>query len=290
MKTFKNIIFTTFIAIIAVISISTDVAAMSIPTISSTTPTNVSINDNNNNNEIIIKIYPEEFMPMEHLETGLPSCKIIFVTIEGFKKDQITLIEKFEKCEPSSSIPLYVIRKFNYLAPNDHLIIKKCTSSAKGKDECKWDDIKLSQSVLDKILKYLLHDRNDEKFCCAYFFAEVLYGTFFVKLFYDTFNTTIFSSKIHINKSSDEKYLKVGDGVMLTDKITFGGGNPSKHFAIYLGDDLFISQAGNHGAIVVMAMKEMLKFWGGDHFFKMSLRGFQLGIDNQPSTLYFDLN
>jgi hypothetical protein len=240
---------------------------------------NKNANERQNNNgdaltnDIIMKIYPEYTTEIKRKIGGRFAA--IVVTIEGFKKDQIEVDANVEWPNP---VNLLAVKKINYLNRGDRLIVKKHFY-----ERGKWEfvDVGLSGVVLDRILNYMLYDLSDKKRCCVNFLVSSFSEVSFTKTPYWTFWGNGFSF-------DDKNQLKLGDGVILfyitnfikisRDTLVGCVRNYSLnliHVAICLGDDLYISQMGAGGKIVVQTMEAMLGFWNSNHFCAIDLKNIQ---------------
>ncbi len=197
--------------------------------------------------------------PQYRMVVGL--YEYVTVVIEGVRKDQITYRSEVVIYQKDFSyVHLMTLKKFNYIESDACLCVKK---SILNKNRG-WEttDIKLSKDTLDRLLKYLLYDSEDKNRDCADFFQEVLFDSKSKNEFKKSDNFYIFSE-------NDEKNLKAGDGVVLqSDGIT-------QHYAIYLGDGLYISKYGCGGPLVVQTMKTMLARWKSNFFFTLDVEAYK---------------
>jgi hypothetical protein len=66
---------------------------------------------------------------------------------------------------------------------------------------------------------------------------------------------------------SNEDDLKIGDTVLLSTGES-ALGSEIVHFAIYIGDGLYISKFGTSGSLITTTLEEMRKGFGGEFLFK----------------------
>ncbi|MBP9757179.1 MAG: hypothetical protein KBD06_01105 [Candidatus Pacebacteria bacterium] len=118
--------------------------------------------------------------------------------------------------------------------------------------------IELPDGMLDRIAEYLRSDALDIKndFDCGAF-AHFVNNVPHVVEKFDTALWSVYSLK-------NETVLHPGDTVITVDGDgkTVVRGQDIKHFAIYLGDGLYISKFGTVGPLIVTTLEEMKKGFG----------------------------
>jgi hypothetical protein len=159
---------------------------------------------------------------------------------------------KISRTQPWENLPPYY--KFSDLSKTSDIEI--LLETEKGLEE-----INLPKKMLDNIAKFLREDSKprNHKFDCssfAHFVNDIPYEF-----------SNFFHHKWEIKLIKDKKNLNSGDTIFISEsedlddlKIT--------HFAIYLGNNLYISKFGNAGKLMVTNLEEMKKGFGGRFCFQ----------------------
>lgn len=217
--------------------------------------------------EIIMRIFPRHKTSLgDNFYAGL-------LTFEGFEEGQVCLISDdttptflcefihldktykpsdFRKIldnDPTCPYPSHFHKQLNYLPDDAHLTILR-------QDKQDPIEVDLSPEIKDRLLKYLLHDLEDQERDCYDFFREILCK----------------QSQIHSElfvSPANEQDLNPGDGVILFDFTKKP--DEARHFAIALGDRLYVSRLGRGRPIFVTDMRTMLKLYECHAFGKASL-------------------
>lgn len=129
-------------------------------------------------------------------------------------------------------------------------------------------NISLPEKMLSNIAKYIQGEHNrKEDTDCAYFvhYAKGIpykFGHFKTKSW-------------NINLLSNEDALNPGDIIIIaqTENPVQFTNHDITHFAIYLGDSLYLSQGGKNQKLIVASVEEMKKGFGGNNFYKAIFKG-----------------
>lgn len=213
--------------------------------------------ENNSNQKIVMRIF------LWHKTSIGANVYAGLLTFEGFGAGQVLLIsgdktptflcrfihhdktytpndfENILNNDPTCPYPSQFHKKLNYLSDDAHLTILRY-------DKEDPMEVDLSPEVKDRLLKYLLHDLEDQDRDCYDFFREILFEQ-------PEANNEIFVSPI------DELDLNPGDGVILFDFSKKP--DDARHFAIALGDRLYLSRFGRGRPIFVTDMKSMMEVY-----------------------------
>lgn len=125
-------------------------------------------------------------------------------------------------------------------------------------------NIHLPEQMLSNIARFIREDSKprEERFDCgsfAHFINDIPYQ-------FSNYRAESWDMRL----LNDENNLKPGDTIALTktdNPNDFSDGDIT-HFAIYLGDSLYLSKFGSKGKLIVANLEEMKKGFGGDYFFQ----------------------
>jgi hypothetical protein len=116
-------------------------------------------------------------------------------------------------------------------------------------------EIKLPNDMNKKILQYLKIDTTCEEYDCWHFFKCV---------FFD--KQTVDKSRVCFTALNPNDEIKPGDGIAIVNS------SGPKHWAIALGDDLYISKFGIGGGICMTSIQQMLKYFGCNCVYKIGYK------------------
>ena len=156
--------------------------------------------------------------------------------------------------------PLHFLRQLNFSIQDDRLEILLYDNNNANPVL-----INLPNEIATSILKYLSNDIQDENRNCFDFFKEA----FFSDININKNGNDIFSY-VQISSLSPKDHLNPGDGVALFSNKP-SGQTKIKHYAIALGQNLYISKLGGGGYLVVQDMQSMLNICGCEGFYKINL-------------------
>lgn len=179
------------------------------------------------------------------------------VLIEGLEQDQVVLTSGISKS--FTNYPICCLKKLNYLSHDDHLNILLYSNQQNNPVK-----IDLPDGMSDKILNYFLNDISCWHRQCYDFFKKI-----FFDLYMDKYKSYDYIEMHELDKETD---FNVGDGVMICRRQSkiYGVSKKIVHYALALGNNLFISKAGNGNFIVVQDMFSMLNFWHANGFYRVS--------------------
>jgi hypothetical protein len=210
---------------------------------------------------------------------GRPFDGFFATTLEGFcyKKNQVALIPVMDDMLkmnrmylPDASYnsdelahalrdgypyfhPLAFHRQLRYLPEDAHM---KIVIRDQDGFDCR---IFFSEKIENRILHYLVHDSLSSFRQCFDFFKEVFFGLA---------NRCRDCKKVsfchQLELIDNDTVIIPGDGIVLFSKGKANGTQNSivlKHYAIALGDTMYISKFGNGGKLCVSTMEAMLRVY-----------------------------
>jgi len=125
-------------------------------------------------------------------------------------------------------------------------------------------NIHLPEQMLSNIARFIREDSKprEERFDCASFVH------FVNDVPYQFGNCQ--AKNWNMRLLSDENNLKPGDTIAIAkiDNPNNFSDEDITHFAIYLGDSLYLSKFGSKGKLIVANLEEMKKGFGGEYFFQ----------------------
>ncbi|MCF7799531.1 hypothetical protein K9M16_00870 [Candidatus Babeliales bacterium] len=217
-------------------------------------------------NEIIMKIYPSSrFVIPIHNGRDVKPLSLMNTFLEGFdfQNDQVEFFSKNSPWNANATFllgnltldsemlmqelknknidyyPLFFHRQLNFLTLDDHLEIFLYDENDENPIK-----IDLPSGMADKILRYMSNDLEDKNRDCYDFFNEVF---------------CLNSENIDITPRLSDRINKVrpGDGVLIYHKNE-NGNVDRKHFAIALGNNIYISKIGKGNFIGITDLKTLI--------------------------------
>ena len=150
-------------------------------------------------------------------------------------------------------------RGYDYYKLKDLAETRAISITLREKDETK--DVEMPEDMLDRMADYLSNmnsTNGNGRFDCVSF-VQAVNGIPYEYTKYDP-------SKW--NQSNFNGDVKVGDTIAIVDSDA-PQANQYTHFAIYLGDGLYISKFGFSGPLIVSDVDEMKKGFHGDTVYKL---------------------
>lgn len=128
------------------------------------------------------------------------------------------------------------------------------------------DDVRkigLPNNMLKRLAEYLANEKDlsDFNFDCSAF-AHLLNE---VPHEFEGFNSYLWN----LEELDSEENLAIGDTILLSKILTQSASEP-KHFAIYIGDGLYISKFGQSSRLIASTLEEMKKGFDADLAHKAS--------------------
>lgn len=200
---------------------------------------------------IIMEIYPQKNMITHYGYTtflsGFHDCGKqfslrrdinTFQTMKHFDDPERDIVRKQLSNNPTGAYVMFMHKKLKYLVGDELLdiVIRDQDDAKDGKS------IYVPHHIKKKFLLYLRNNSCKKSKDC-FDFCEKLCLNFYKDedLFYPS------ASCGHLQQIVLERNLRSGDVVIFTDQdATYG-----KHYAIYLGDHLYLSKLGEGGSIIV---------------------------------------
>lgn len=201
---------------------------------------------------------------MESFDT--PTAENIITTKLVIEKDKNIEKEFPEQKTSLNTKGLRVARSgfntngYDYYSLNDLSHTRKLSITLKEANQEK--DIQLPERMLKNIAEYLANQKNvDERFDCTAF-AHAANGVPYTIGEPDPYKWQ--------RGKFDERNIKPGETFVIGREMGFGFAEFT-HWAIYLGDGLYLSKAGKSGEPLIVAdLEEMKKGYDGDVVYKMT--------------------
>lgn len=121
--------------------------------------------------------------------------------------------------------------------------------------------IELPEDMLERMAEYIKVEHKFKNILDCFCFACIANDT-------PTKSYDDLQNEWDMTKPSESE-LKPGDTIVILDDGKFHASRPT-HFAIYLGDDLYISKAGFEGRLMVADIDEMVDCFGGKYVSKIT--------------------
>lgn len=249
----------------------------------SATNSDVSLETKASTNNIIgIVIDPKKI----HLFTNYNGneCHSFKATIQCFKPDQVCLITKkpdfdygtIQKTGQSpeewqqlleagkeKSYPLHWHKNFKNLSDNDELKIVIC----QGDDD--YREVFVSAKIRSKILAFMKLDQQAKELECYDFIKAIKFN-----FLHDwPLEHKDYNLWHYIEYRDQESQFLPGDAIAFysTDDNSFS----IKHFALALGNDMYLSKNGGGGPLNVSGPEALFTFWDCNHFGKLKAEACQ---------------